>query len=121
MIPGDGFIMIHGASALEVRVIKSEQELEKQKERGITLIDFCAPWYAPCSLQEPIIQQLAVEFQENALIGSMNIDESRDVAMRLGIQSIPTLIIFKNGIEIQRFVGLQPESVLSEALRELLA
>jgi thioredoxin 1 len=105
---------------LDVREIKSGKELEKEIENGITLIDFGAPWCAPCLLQEPIIHRLATQFEGKALIGEMNIDESRDVALDMGIQSIPTLILFKNGKEIQRFVGLHSEAALSEALRKLL-
>ena len=107
-------------NALEVKKIKSREELEKEIENRITLIDFSAPWYAPCRLQEPIIHQLADQFEGKALIAAMNINESSDVALNLGIHSIPTLIIFKNGKEIQRFVGLQSEDTLSEAMRKLL-
>jgi thioredoxin 1 len=105
---------------LEVRDIKSGEELEKETGNGIALIEFGAPWCAPCVLQEPIIHRLAAQFEGQALIGEMNIDESRDVASDMGIQSIPTLILFKNGKEIQRFVGLHSEAALSEALKKLL-
>jgi thioredoxin 1 len=108
-----------GAAGLKVREIKSERELEKQIGAGIALIDFGAPWCAPCLLQEPIIHRLAMEFEGKALIAEMNIDESPDVALDMGIQSIPTMILFKNGKEIQRFVGLHSEGVLSEALSGL--
>ena len=109
-----------GVNALEVKEIKSGEELEKEIANGITLIDFSAPWYAPCRLQRPIIHRLAIQFKGKGLIAAMNIDESSDVALNLGIHSIPTLIIFKNGKEIQRFVGLQSEDTLSEAMRKLL-
>ncbi|MBN2062076.1 MAG: thioredoxin fold domain-containing protein [Deltaproteobacteria bacterium] len=87
---------------------------------GLVLVDFGAPWCAPCSLQEPIIRQLAIQFKGKALVGAVNIDESYDMALNLGIQSIPTLILYKNGKEIKRFVGLQSEITLSEALEKLL-
>ena len=105
---------------MEVKEIKSSAELERAKMSGLALVDFGAPWCAPCSLQEPIIRQLAAQFKGRVLIGAVNIDESRDVALNLGIQSIPTLILFKNGKEMQRFVGLQSEITLSEALERLL-
>jgi thioredoxin 1 len=107
-------------NTLEVKKIRSGEELDKEIKNGITLIDFGAPWCAPCSLQEPIIDRLAGQFKGKAFIASMNIDDNRDMVMDLGIQSIPTLIIFKNGKEIQRFVGLQSEAALSEALRKVL-
>ena len=109
-----------GVNALEVKEIKSKEELEKEIENGIALIDFSEPWYAPCRLQEPIIHQLADQFKGKVFIAAMNINESSDVALNLGIHSIPTLMIFRNGKEIQRFVGLQSEDTLSEALKKLL-
>ena len=105
---------------MEVKEIKSGVELERAKMSGLALVDFGASWCAPCSLQEPIIRQLAAQFKGKVLIGAVNIDKSRDVALNLGIQSIPTLIIFRNGREMQRFVGLQSEVTLSEALEKLL-
>ena len=117
---GTRFIIIGGVNALEVKEIKSREEFEKGIENGITLIDFSTPWYASCRLQEPIIHQLAAQFEGKVFIATMNIAESNDVALNLGIHSIPTLIIFKNGKEIQRFVGLQSEDTLSEALKKLL-
>lgn len=103
-----------------VKEIKSAEKLEKAKMNGLTLVDFSAPWCAPCRLQEPIIRRLAAQFEGKAFIAAVNIDESRDVASNLGIQSIPTLILFRNGKEVQRFVGLQSEATLSEALEKLL-
>lgn len=117
---GTSLITTGSMDALEVKEIKSREKLKKEIENGITLIDFSAPWYAPCRLQEPIISQLAAQFEGKALIGAMNINESSDVALSLGIRSIPTLIIFKNGKEIQRFVGLQSVDTLSDALKKLL-
>ena len=105
---------------MEPKEIKSGKELEEAKKSGLTLVDFNAPWCAPCRLQEPIIQQLADNFKGRASIAAVNIDESREVAMSIGIQSIPTLILFMNGKEVQRFVGLQSEATLSEAMEKLL-
>ncbi|MDY7036519.1 MAG: thioredoxin domain-containing protein [Thermodesulfobacteriota bacterium] len=107
-------------NTLEVEKIKSKEELEKELEKGIALIDFNAPWVAPCRLQEPIIKRLSGQFKGKVLIAAINIDDNRDVALDLSIRNIPTIIIFKNGKEIQRFVGLQSEATLSEALRKLV-
>jgi len=105
---------------LEIREIKTGDELEAAKKNGLTLVDFSAPWCAPCRLQEPIIRQLADQFTGKAVIAEVNIDASREMAANLGIRSIPTLILFINGKEVQRFVGLQSEATLSEALEKLL-
>jgi thioredoxin 1 len=103
-----------------IRKIPSAEEFKKTIENGVTLVDFSAPWCAPCHFQEPIINKLAYQFKGKALIASMDIHENQDVAMKLGIRCVPTMVIFKNSKEIQRFVGLHSESALSEALKNLL-
>ncbi len=101
---------------MNVKKLSTTEELENTIKDGTTLIDFYAPWCAPCKAQGPIVHQLAEKFEGKALITEMNIDENQEIAVKLGVQSIPTLVVFKNGKEIQRFVGLQPEHTLSEAL-----
>ena len=105
---------------MDVKEITSDEALEKAKTKGLTLVDFGAPWCAPCRLQEPILRQLAAQFEGRVLIAEVNVDAFRDVSSNLGIQGIPTLILFRKGKEIQRFVGLQSESTLSDALEKLL-
>jgi thioredoxin len=105
---------------MEINEIQSGDEFKNAIKEGVTLMDFNAPWCAPCHSQEPIIEKLAGKFQGKARIVAMNVDENQEVAMKLGIQGVPTLIIFKNSKEVQRFVGLQPEGILSEALEKLL-
>ena len=106
---------------MEIREIRTGDELEAAKKKGLILLDFSAPWCAPCRLQEPIIRQLADQFTGKAVIAEVNIDASREIAANLGIRSIPTLILFINGKEVQRFVGLQSEATLSEAMEKLLS
>ena len=105
---------------MDVKEIRSGEELEATKEKGLTLVDFSAPWCAPCRMQAPIIRKLADQFAGRASIAAVNIDGTREMASNLGIRSIPTLILFRNGKEVQRFVGLQSEGTLSEALIKLL-
>ncbi len=98
----------------------SAKEFESLIGRGVSLIDFHAPWCAPCHLQEPIVRQLARQFDGKAFVSKMNIVKNRETALELGIKGIPTLIIFKNGKEVQRFVGLQSADTLSEAIEKIL-
>jgi thioredoxin 1 len=99
---------------------QSFKELEERVNSGVTLVDFESPWCRPCRDQKPIIETLARRFRGEARIIELNIDDNRQFAIQLGITSIPTLIIFKNGRELQRFVGLQPAEVLSKAIAEVL-
>jgi len=96
------------------------QDYQKTISSGVVLIDFNAPWCAPCRSQEPILEKLVQIFDGKATIASMNIDNNNETAGKLGIQSIPTLIMYKNGKEIQRFVGLQSETFLVEAMNKIM-
>ena len=84
------------------------------------LVDCWAPWCMPCLTQHPILEKVADELQGKALITSLNTEENRDAAYRLNIHSIPTLVIFKDGEEKRRFVGLQKADSLTKALEEAL-
>jgi len=88
--------------------------------KGVVLVDFNAPWCAPCRFQGPIIEELAEKFRGQATITAVNIDDNRQTALKLGIHSIPTLILFKEGREIQRFIGLQSEESLTRAIEKVL-
>ena len=84
------------------------------------LVDCWAPWCMPCKAQQPILEKVADELKGRALITSLNTEENRDAAYRLNIHSIPTLVIFKNGEERRRFIGLQKEDSLTKALEDAL-
>ncbi len=88
--------------------------------KGVTLVDFSAQWCAPCRAQQPIIEKLSKKFKNRTASVVIDVDEHHKIAMQLGIASIPTLIIFKNGKEVRRFVGLQGEKTLSEAIEKIL-
>ena len=87
---------------------------------GVTLLDFNAEWCAPCKAQAPIINNLIDTYKDRAAIIEINIDENRDFATQHMVQSIPTLIILKDGKEIKRFVGLQTEITISKSLDQVL-
>ena len=82
------------------------------------LVDCWAPWCLPCRAQHPILEKVAGKLQGKALITSLNTEENRDTAYRLNIHSIPTLVIFKDGEERQRFIGLQKADSLTQALEQ---
>jgi thioredoxin 1 len=84
--------------------------------KGVTLVDFWAPWCGPCRMQTPILEQLAPQLAGKVRIGKVNVDENPGVAGEFGVTGIPTLIVFKNGAEVERFVGVQPAEVLKDRL-----
>jgi len=85
--------------------------------RGVTLVDFWAPWCGPCRVQAGILETVADAVQDVAVVAKANVDENRGLASQYGVQSIPTLIVFKDGHEVERYVGVQPENVLTASLR----
>lgn len=98
----------------------NRQQFKEMIRQGVSLIDFNAPWCAPCRAQKPIIDQLAEKYKGRVTVAELDVDENREAAMELGIASIPTLIIYKENVEVERFVGLQDEKTLSLSIENAL-
>ena len=94
----------------------TERDFAAHIKDGVTLVDFWAPWCGPCRMQGPILDQVAQKRQGQAQVAKVNIDESPAVAAAQGVQSIPTMIVFKDGVPVQRFVGVRPETDLLNAI-----
>ena len=101
---------------MEFTNLNFKQEVEESS--GIVLVDFFAPWCGPCKMMGPIIEELISvnKDKNNIKIGKVNVDENQEVAEKYGIMSIPSLILFKNGVKINEMSGLQSKSVLQELL-----
>jgi len=89
---------------------------EVLKSEVPVLVDFWAEWCGPCKALGPTIDQLADQFAGKAKIGKVDIDTNQNIAVQFGIQSIPTIMIFKGGQLKQKFVGMQSKQVLATAM-----
>ena len=103
-------------SAIEV----TDQDFAQTISEGTVLVDFWAPWCAPCKMQGPIVEQVGEAMAGKARVAKLNVDEGREIAMKYGIQSIPTLMIFKDGEMVQKLVGLRQKNDLIAALNNHL-
>ena len=85
-----------------------------------TLVDFFAEWCGPCKMQTPILHKVADEYSDKMNFGAVNVDESEEIAAKYGVQSIPTLMVFKNGEVVKRAEGMKNESQLKDWLKEYI-
>lgn len=97
----------------ETQVLKNEQPV---------IVDFWATWCRPCRLAAPVIDELAQEYEGKIVVGKVNVEESPNLAQKYGVMSIPTILIFKNGQELNRQVGFpgkeEYEKMIKKALGE---
>ncbi|MFL6480187.1 MAG: thioredoxin [Nitrososphaera sp.] len=86
----------------------------------IMLVDFWAPWCGPCRIVSPIIEQLAKEYSGKIAFGKVNVDDNQRIAASFGIQSIPTLMLFKDGKAVDIIVGAMPKAQIEMKLKQQL-
>lgn len=87
---------------------------------GVTLVDFWAEWCGPCRMQLPILEEVSEEIGEKATVGKINVDHELELAQRFGVQSIPTLILFKDGEIVDTMVGVQAKETLVDKINKAL-
>jgi len=87
--------------------------------QGVTVVDFWASWCGPCRMMEPILDEIAVEFEDRVAVAKLNTDRAPATAERFEIQSIPTLIFFRDGEPLFQMSGLIPKPVLQRELEKL--
>jgi thioredoxin 1 len=107
------------SSAMDLTSANFEAEVEKAATPA--LVDFWAPWCGPCRMMAPVVDAIAEKYAGKVVVGKINVDEAGDLAMKFGVRSIPTIMIFKGGQAVDVVVGAVPEADLVAKLEKVLA
>lgn len=102
--------------------IVTDQNFDKEvlESKLPVLVDFFADWCGPCKMIAPLVEELADHYKSKAKVVKLNVDDSMDSAQKYGVMSIPTLIFFKDGKEVDRATGALPKDTMAEKLEALL-
>ncbi len=84
------------------------------------LVDFWAGWCGPCKMLAPTIDKLAEKYDGKVVVGKVDVDEEQELARQFGVMSIPTVVLFKDGKEVQRTVGVQPQAAFEQLVESIL-
>ena len=105
------------------KIIKiTDQNFEELvlKSEKLVIVDFWAEWCGPCKAIAPILDKISDEFSDNVVIGKVNVDEVKEVPVKYGIRSIPTLLFFNHGEIVRQEVGLQSEQALVDNINQVI-
>jgi thioredoxin 1 len=109
-------------SALTEPIVLTDSNFASEvKKCPLMIVDFWAPWCGPCRMVSPIIEQLAREYSGRVAFGKVNVDENQRIAASFGIQSIPTLMIFKVGKAVDLMIGAMPKAQIETKLKQQLS
>ena len=96
----------------------TDGNFQQQTKNKVVLVDFWATWCAPCRMMAPVLNDVASQLSGNLHVGKVDIEQYQSLAQKFKVKSIPTLILFKNGVEINRFVGLKSKDFLLQQIQK---
>lgn len=97
----------------------TDKNFQQQTKNKVILVDFWATWCAPCRMMAPVLNDVASELPGNSHVGKVNIEQYQSLAQKFKVRSIPTLILFKNGTEVNRFVGIKSKDFLLKEIAKV--
>jgi thioredoxin 1 len=97
----------------------TDKNFQHQTKDKVVLVDFWADWCIPCRMMAPVLNEVASELSDHSHIGKVNIEQYQSLAQKYKVRSIPTLILFKNGKEINRFIGIKSKEFLLQQIRNV--
>lgn len=96
----------------------NEKDFKQVTAKGLVLVDFWAGWCMPCKMMTPVLNDLSEALKSQALVTKVDVEKQQALATKFGIRSIPTLILFKNGKEVNRFQGVKTKNFLLKKIKE---
>lgn len=97
----------------------TEQNFQQKTKNKIVLVDFWASWCAPCRMMAPVLNDVASELSSNSYVGKVDVQQYQSLAATYKVRSIPTLILLKNGTEVNRFVGIKSKEFLLKEIAKV--
>jgi len=97
----------------------TEQNFQQQTKNKVVLVDFWATWCAPCRMMAPVLNDVATELKGNSHVGKVDIQQYQSLANKFKVRNIPTMILLKNGAEVNRFVGIKSKEFLLKEIAKV--
>jgi thioredoxin 1 len=98
----------------------TDQNFSAETSSGVVLADFWAPWCGPCKMIAPVLEELDSELGDKVKIVKLDVDDNQETAGQFGVMSIPTLIVFKDGQQVEKVLGFQPKEALENLVKKHL-
>lgn len=95
----------------------TDKNFQNQTKNKVVLVDFWAAWCGPCRMMAPVLNEIAGELKGSSYVGKVNVEQYQSLAQKFKIRGIPTMVLFKNGVEVNRFVGVKSKEYLIKQIQ----